>query len=31
VVPVLASYLIQRGVHHEPWLVRKLSALYDRS
>ncbi|MBP9603660.1 MAG: efflux RND transporter permease subunit [Chromatiaceae bacterium] len=29
VVPVLASYLIQRGVHHEPWLVRKLSALYD--
>ncbi|MGB7550762.1 MAG: efflux RND transporter permease subunit, partial [Chromatiaceae bacterium] len=30
VVPVLASYLIQRGVHHEPWLVRKLSALYDR-
>jgi cobalt-zinc-cadmium resistance protein CzcA len=30
VVPVLASYLIQRGVHHEPWLVRKLSALYDQ-
>ncbi len=30
VVPVLASYLLQRGVHHEPWLVRKLSALYDR-
>jgi Cu/Ag efflux pump CusA len=21
VVPVLASYLIKRGVHHEPWLV----------
>ena len=30
VVPVLASYLIQRGVHHEPWLVKKLSAIYDR-
>jgi cobalt-zinc-cadmium resistance protein CzcA len=30
VVPVLASYLIQRGVHHEPWLVRKLAAIYDR-
>jgi heavy metal efflux system protein len=30
VVPVLASYLIKRGVHHQPWLVRKLSAIYDR-
>ncbi len=30
VVPVLASWLIKRGVHHEPWLVRKLSALYAR-
>ncbi|MCL2636207.1 MAG: efflux RND transporter permease subunit, partial [Betaproteobacteria bacterium] len=30
VVPVLASYLIRRGMHHEPWLVRKLAALYDR-
>ncbi|MBK8524960.1 MAG: efflux RND transporter permease subunit [Betaproteobacteria bacterium] len=30
VVPVLASYMIRRGVHHEPWLVRKLSAAYDR-
>jgi cobalt-zinc-cadmium resistance protein CzcA len=30
VVPVLASYLIKRGVHHEPWLVKKLAALYDR-
>jgi heavy metal efflux system protein len=30
VVPVLASCLIRRGVHHEPWLVRRLSALYDR-
>ena len=31
VVPVLASYLIKRGVHHEPWLVKKLAALYDRT
>ena len=31
VVPVMASYLIRRGVHHEPWLVRKLAALYERS
>ncbi len=30
VVPVLASWLIRRGVHHEPWLVRQLSALYAR-
>jgi len=30
VVPVLASYLIKRGVHHEPWLVKKTSAIYDR-
>ena len=30
VVPVLASYLIKRGVHHEPWLVGKLSAIYQR-
>lgn len=30
VVPVLASYLIKRGVHHEPWLVKKLAAIYDR-
>lgn len=30
VVPVLASYLIKRGVHHEPWLVKKMAALYDR-
>jgi len=30
VVPVLASWLIRRGVHHEPWLVRKLAAIYDR-
>ncbi len=30
VVPVLASWLIRRGVHHEPWLVRKMAALYER-
>src|SRR5574343_116560 len=30
VVPVLASWPIQRGVHSNPWLVRKLAALYDR-
>ena len=30
VVPVLASYLIKRGAHHEPWLVKKLAAAYDR-
>lgn len=30
VVPVLASYLIKRGVQHEPWLVKKLAALYDK-
>lgn len=30
VVPVLASFLIKRGQHHEPWLVRKANALYAR-
>ena len=30
VVPVLASFLIKRGAHHEPWLVSKLSAGYAR-
>ncbi|MDD2664992.1 MAG: CusA/CzcA family heavy metal efflux RND transporter [Dechloromonas sp.] len=30
VVPVLSSWLIKRGAHHEPWLVRKLAAIYDR-
>ena len=30
VVPVLASWLIARGVHHEPWLVRHLNAFYAR-
>lgn len=28
VVPVLASWLLKRGKHHEPWLVRKLNAIY---
>ena len=30
VVPVLASWLIKRGAQHEPWLVKKLAAGYDR-
>ena len=30
VVPVLASFLLQRGHAHEPWLVRKLNAAYGR-
>ena len=30
VVPVLASWLIKRGAHAEPWLVKKLAAAYDR-
>ncbi|MCK6390184.1 MAG: CusA/CzcA family heavy metal efflux RND transporter [Azonexus sp.] len=29
VAPVLASYLLKRGAHGEPWLVRKLAALYE--
>jgi cobalt-zinc-cadmium resistance protein CzcA len=29
VVPVLASWLMRRGAHHEPWLVKKLAAAYD--
>lgn len=29
-VPVLASWLVQRGAHREPWLVRKLNAFYER-
>jgi len=28
VIPVLASFLITSGVHKEPWLPRKLSAVY---
>ena len=30
VVPVLASWLILRGTHAEPWLVRQLDKLYRR-
>ncbi|WP_295002413.1 CusA/CzcA family heavy metal efflux RND transporter [uncultured Dechloromonas sp.] len=30
VVPVLAAALIRRGVRHEPWLVRRMSAIYER-
>ncbi|MDR2838820.1 MAG: CusA/CzcA family heavy metal efflux RND transporter [Azonexus sp.] len=29
VVPVLASYLISRTGHGDPWLVRKLAGLYE--
>lgn len=29
VIPVLASFLLQRVAHEEPWLSRKLSALYE--
>ncbi len=29
VAPVLASYLLKRGSHHEPWLVGKLAAMYE--
>lgn len=28
-VPVLASWLMQRGAHQEPWLVRKMNGIYD--
>jgi cobalt-zinc-cadmium resistance protein CzcA len=28
VIPVLASFLIKQGSHAEPWLPRKLSAMY---
>ena len=31
VIPVLASMLMKRGEHHEPWLVRKLNAIYAPS
>lgn len=27
-IPVLASFVMQRGEHQEPWLIRKLNALY---
>ena len=30
VVPVLASWLVRRGAHHEPWLVRRLAGAYER-
>ncbi len=29
VIPVLASYLLKSGGHQDPWLVRKLLALYE--
>ncbi len=29
IIPVLASFLLQRVAHHEPWLVRKANALYE--
>ena len=28
VIPVLASYLLKQGGHGDPWLVRKLTAVY---
>lgn len=28
VIPVVSSLLLKRGAHHEPWLVRKVNALY---
>lgn len=28
VIPVLASFLLRSGVHGEPWVVRKLTAIY---
>jgi cobalt-zinc-cadmium resistance protein CzcA len=30
VVPVLASYLIKRGLPHEPWLMRHMNRIYAR-
>ncbi|MBX9993094.1 efflux RND transporter permease subunit [Phreatobacter oligotrophus] len=29
IVPVLSAYLLRAGVHHEPWLIRKMHAGYD--
>lgn len=29
IIPVLASFLLKRVAHHEPWLVRKANALYE--
>ena len=28
VIPVLASWLLKDGVHHEPWLMRRINAFY---
>ncbi|MBZ0091254.1 MAG: CusA/CzcA family heavy metal efflux RND transporter [Sulfuricellaceae bacterium] len=28
VIPVLASFALKKGAHEDPWLVRKLNALY---
>jgi len=28
VIPVLASWLLKAGTHHEPWLMRRLNAFY---
>ncbi|MBY4598976.1 CusA/CzcA family heavy metal efflux RND transporter [bacterium BD-1] len=28
VIPVLASWLLRDGSHHEPWLMRRLNAIY---
>jgi len=28
-VPILSAYILRSSVHKEPWLVRKLHALYD--
>ncbi len=28
VIPVASSLLLKQGAHHEPWLVRKVNALY---
>src|SRR6202035_1171515 len=29
VIPSLAAYVLRSGAHNEPWLVRKLHAVYD--
>lgn len=29
VIPVLAAFLLRSGAHGEPWLIRKLHAVYD--
>ena len=31
VIPVLAAMFMKRGEHHEPWLVKKLNAIYAPS